>query len=163
VPTDLPSPLTTIGWREWVALPELGIRAIKAKIDTGARSSALHAFDIELFNRGERSIVRCLVHPWQANTEETVVVEAPLAGQRMVRNSGGIETLRPVIVTPVEILGRCWPIELTLVSRDCMGFRMLLGREAVRRRLIVDPGRSYLSGKRPAWVPRPPRRRKGTS
>jgi hypothetical protein len=163
VPTEPPTPLATIGWREWIALPELGIRAIKAKIDTGARSSALHAFDIELFNRGEQAMVRCRVHPWQGDTAETIFVEAPLAAQRTVRNSGGIETLRPVIITAVELLGQRWPIELTLTSRDCMGFRMLLGREAVRRRLLVDPGRSYLSGKRPAWVPRPPRRpRKGT-
>ena len=162
--TEPHSPLATVGWREWIALPELGILAIKAKIDTGARSSALHAFDIELFNRGEQTMVRCRVHPWQRNDEETVMVEAPLAGQRAVRNSGGIETLRPVIVTAVEILGQSWPIELTLTSRGYMGFRMLLGREAVRRRLLVDPGRSYLSGKRPAWVPRPPRRRrKGAS
>jgi hypothetical protein len=161
VRTQTDSPLATIGWREWLAVPELGIRAIKAKIDTGARSSALHAFDIELFERGDQRMVRFRVHPWQRNLEETVAAEAPLAEERLVRNSGGVETLRPVIVTHVELLGQQWPIELTLTPRDYMGFRMLLGREAVRRRFLVDPGRSYLSGKRPAWVPRPPRRRKG--
>ncbi|HWB13610.1 MAG TPA: RimK/LysX family protein [Pirellulales bacterium] len=161
--TQHPFPLPTVGWREWIALPELGVRAIKAKIDTGARSSALHAFDIELFNRGQQAMVRCRIHPWQGNTEETIAVEAPLADERSVRNSGGVLSLRPVIVTPVEILGQRWPIELTLTSRDYMGFRMLLGRQAVRRRLLVDPGRSYLAGKRPDWVPRPPRRRRGTA
>ena len=162
MPPELDSNLPTVGWREWLALPALGIPAVKAKIDTGARSSALHAFDIELFERDHQPMVRFRVHPWQQNNEEEIVAEAPLAGQRLVRNSGGIETLRPVITTDVELAGRRWPIELTLTSRDAMGFRMLLGREAVRRRFLVDPGRSYLAGKRPSWVPRPPRRRKGS-
>jgi hypothetical protein len=164
VQPETDSNLATIGWREWLALPELGVRAVKAKIDTGARSSALHAFEIEVFASGGQPMVRFRIHPWQRDTEETIMAEAPLVGERLVRNSGGIETLRPVIVTQVELLSRRWPIELTLTSRDYMGFRMLLGREAVRRRCLVDPGRSYLSGKRPAWVPRPPRRRrKGAS
>lgn len=153
--------LTAIGWREWLALPELGITAVKAKIDTGARSSALHAFDIELFERDNLSMVRFRVHPWQRDIATIVAAEAPLVGQRLVRNSGGIETLRPVIITPLELAGQRWPIELTLTARDTMGFRMLLGREAIRRRFLVDPGRSYLAGKRPAWAPRPPRRAKG--
>ncbi|HVA51349.1 MAG TPA: RimK/LysX family protein [Pirellulales bacterium] len=154
--------LPIIGWREWLALPDLGIRAVKAKVDTGARSSALHAFDIELFERDGRPMVRFRVHPWQGDQTETVAAEAPLAGERLVRNSGGIETVRPAIVTDLELAGRRWPIELTLTARDAMGFRMLLGREAVRQRFLVHPGRSYLTGKRPAGVPRPPRRRGGT-
>lgn len=153
------SDLATIGWREWLALPELGIGAVKAKVDSGARSSALHAFDIEFFQRGDQRMVRFQVHPWQRNTVETVAAEAPLAGERLVRNSGGIETLRPVIVTQLELLGERWPIELTLTARDLMGFRMLLGREGVRRRFLIDAARSYLAGKRPAWAPRPPRRK----
>jgi hypothetical protein len=156
---DLSSTLPLIGWREWLALPALGIGAVKAKVDTGARSSALHAFDIELFQRDEQPMVRFRVHPWQRTNESVIEAEAPLAGQRLVRNSGGSESLRPVIVAEVELAGRRWPIELTLTSRDAMGFRMLLGREAVRRRFLVDGGRSYLLGKRPAWVPRPPRRK----
>lgn len=159
---DPPSGLPILGWREWLALPELGIRAVKAKIDTGARSSALHAFNIELFEEHGRSMVRFRVHPWQRDLDETVTAEAPLAGERLVRNSGGVESLRPVIVTEVELAGARWPIELTLTSRDAMGFRMLLGREAVRQRFFVHPGRSYLLGKRPPGVPRPPRR-KGAS
>ena len=152
--------LPVLGWREWLALPQLCVRAVKAKVDTGARSSALHAFDIELFERQGVAMVRFRVHPWQRNLDETVVAEAPLAGERLVRNSGGVESLRPVIVTDVELAGTRWPIELTLTARDAMGFRMLLGREAVRRRFLIDPGHSYLLGKRPADVPRPPRRRK---
>lgn len=152
--------LPHIGWREWLALPSLGIRAIKAKIDTGARSSALHAFDIQLFERGANQMVRFRVHPWQRSGAGTIVAEAPLAGERLVRNSGGIETLRPVIIAEVELAGRRWPIEITLTARDAMGFRMLLGREAIRRRFMVDPGRSYLAGKRPVSAPQPPRRKR---
>lgn len=161
----MPSPsgaeLPPIGWREWLALPSLGILAIKAKIDTGARSSALHAFDIEIFQRETKPMVRFRVHPWQRSDEGMIVAEAPLAGQRFVRNSGGVQTLRPVIITEVELAGRRWPIEVTLTARDAMGFRMLLGREAIRRRFWVDPGRSYLAGRRPAWAPPP--RRKGSA
>lgn len=157
------SSLPTIGWREWLALPDLGIAAIKAKVDTGARSSALHAFDFEPFGRGGRTMVRFRVHPWQHNIERTVDAEAEIIGQRLVRNSGGIETLRPVIVTTARLFGQCWPIEVTLVARDAMGFRLLLGREAVRRRFLVDPSRSYLAGKRPPDVPRPPRRQQRKS
>lgn len=161
----MPSPsgaeLPPIGWREWLALPSVGILAIKAKIDTGARSSALHAFDIEMFQRETKPMVRFRVHPWQRSDEGMIVAEAPLAGQRFVRNSGGVQTLRPVIITEVELAGRRWPIEVTLTARDAMGFRMLLGREAIRRRFWVDPGRSYLAGRRPAWAPPP--RRKGSA
>ncbi len=150
--------LPTIGWREWLALPDLGIAGIKAKVDTGARSSALHAFGIEPFDRGGRAMVRFRVHPWQHNTEQTVAAEAELIGHRLVRNSGGTETLRPVIVTSARLFDECWPIEITLIARDAMGFRLLLGREAVRRRFLVDASRSFLAGKRPPGVPRTPRR-----
>lgn len=149
--------LPPIGWREWLALPGLGVRAIKAKVDTGARSSALHAFDIEVFQHGAQSIVRFAVHPWQRTDDGVVVVESPLVGRRLVRNSGGIETLRPVIIADVELAGTRWPIEITLTARDAMGFRMLLGRQAIRRRFVVDPGRSYLAGNLPAWTPSSPR------
>ncbi|HJT33206.1 MAG TPA: RimK/LysX family protein [Pirellulales bacterium] len=150
--------LPTIGWREWLALPDLHIGAVKAKVDTGARSSALHAFDIEPFERDGRPMVRFSVHPWQHNSSHSVAAEAELIGQRLVRNSGGLETLRPVIVTSARLFGECWPIEVTLIGRDAMGFRLLLGREAVRRRFLVDASRSFLAGKRPAGVPRTPRR-----
>ena len=139
--------LAAVGWREWVSLPELGIDRIKAKIDTGARSSALHAFEIERFERNGTPWVRFSVHPEQ-HGGPTVVAEAELIDERRVRNPGGRTELRPVIRTPVELMGKLWPIELTLTPRWGMGFRMLLGRRAVRRRFLVNPGRSILSDKR---------------
>jgi len=140
-----------IGWREWVALPDLGVPHIKAKIDTGARTSALHAFDITIVLRGRRRVVRFTVHPFQRDSRTTVHAEAELVDEREIRSSTGTVTRRPVIETELEILGERHPIELTLVGRDEMGFRMLLGREAMRRRFLVDPGRSYVGGK-PAAV-----------
>jgi len=139
--------LPTIGWREWLALPELGVEAIKAKIDTGARTSAIHAVDVERFRRGGESMVRFAVHPRQRTIKGTVEVEMPLLERRKVRSSTGHESLRPVILCEAELMGVRWPIEMTLVARDEMGFRMLLGRQALRRRFLVDPGRSYLGGK----------------
>ncbi len=144
-----PDKLVVLGWREWVALPELGISRIKAKIDTGARSSSLHAFDLRTLERRGRTFVRFKVHPLQRNARETVESEAEVLEFRRVRSSSGHATNRPVIVTELELLGRRWPIELTLANRDEMGFRMLLGREAVRGRGLVDPGRSFYGG-RPA-------------
>jgi len=140
-------PLPTIGWREWISLPSLGVSSIKAKIDTGARSSALHAFDLEYFEQDGQRMVRFNIHPLQRNAKSTVPATAPLLEFRKVKSSGGHETRRPVILTPVQALGRQFEIELTLASRDTMGFRMLLGRQAVRGRFLVDPGHSYLGGR----------------
>jgi hypothetical protein len=139
--------LPVIGWREWVALPELNIRAIKAKVDTGAASSSLHAIDVHEFNRGGKKMVAFRVHPLQRNARAFIESEAELLEYRHVKSSGGHQTLRPVIVTTVELLGIKCPIELTLASRDTMGFRMLLGREALARRFVVDSGRSFQGGK----------------
>lgn len=136
--------LLTIGWREWISLPQLGIGQIKAKIDTGARSSALHAFEIETFEVDGKSKVRFKVHPKQRNTILTVAAEAEIIDEREVRNSGGKAELRPVILTDVELMGQKWAIELTLTNRELMGFRMLLGRQAVRRQFVIDAGKSYL-------------------
>ena len=136
--------LPIIGWREQLALPDLGIREVKAKIDTGARSSALHAFDVETFNSNGKRMVRFKVHPYQRDAHRTVTAEAELLDQRQVRNSGGQTQVRPVIETTVDLNGDRWSIELTLTNRDVMGFRMLLGRQAVRRRFLVDAGRSFL-------------------
>lgn len=151
-----------IGWREWVALPDLGVAAIKAKVDTGARSSSLHAFDLERFDRGGHPWVRFSIHPIQRDWRTTVDVEVPLLEERQVRNpgGGGREEIRPVIRTTLELMGQSWPIELTLTRRDRMGFRMLLGRSAVRGHFTVDPGRSFLAGK-PARTRAPKRTRKG--
>jgi hypothetical protein len=138
--------LPTIGWREWVSLPELGIEKIKVKIDTGARSSAIHAFEIEPFSDQGKHFVRFKVHPYQRDSIHTVVTESALFDERQVRNSGGHTELRLTILTPVAIGGYQWPIELTLTNRDVMGFRMLLGRQALRNRFLVNPGQSFLLG-----------------
>jgi hypothetical protein len=135
--------LPIIGWREWLDLPELGIKTIKAKIDTGARSSALHALHVEAFERDRQNMVRFQVRPKQRNND-TISTEAELLEWRQVRNSGGQTQLRPVIRTTVKLGSQQWAIELTLTNRDVMGFRMLLGREALRKRFLVNPGRSYL-------------------
>jgi hypothetical protein len=133
-----------IGWREWVSLPDLGITRIKTKVDTGARSSCLHAFDIDKISKGGRPVLRFSVHPMQREATVTIRCEAELCDQRWIRSSNGKRERRPVIRTGLYFNGEVWLIDLTLTSRDVMGFRMLLGREAVRRRFLVDPGRSYL-------------------
>jgi hypothetical protein len=133
-----------IGWREWLILPDLGISAIKAKIDTGARSSALHAIHIQPFDREGRTWLRFQVHPVQRDSDRTITAEAPLLEERLVRNSGGHAERRPVIQTHVVLNGDRWPIDLTLTNRDVMGFRMLLGRQAVHSRFWIDPSRSFL-------------------
>ena len=141
------SNLPVIGWREWVGLPDLGIKAIKAKVDTGARSSSLHAFDLEEFERDDEKWVRFKIHPVQRKNEKVVEAEAKVLEYRSVRSSSGNAAMRPVIVSNVTLLGLSWPVELTLANRDEMGFRMLLGREAFRRRFVVDAGKSYYGGK----------------
>lgn len=138
---------TPVGWREWVSLPDWGVPAIKAKIDTGARTSALHAFDFETFERDGVAMARFAIHPWQESSSDVVVVETPLLERRQVRSSSGAAKVRPVVLTTMGLAGRSHPIEVTLSRRDEMGFRMLIGRQALRRRFLVDPGRSYLGGK----------------
>ena len=137
-----------LGWREWVALPALGIDRIKAKIVTGARTSALHAFELDIFSRDGVEWVRFAMHPQQRREDIVVWCEAPIADKRVVRDSGGHEEERFVIETDVRIGDRTWPIDVTLTARDNMGFRMLVGRTAIRRKFLVDPGRSYLTGKK---------------
>jgi hypothetical protein len=142
-------PLPDLGWREWVGLPELGVEAIKVKVDTGARTSSLHAFDLEEFVRDDAEWVRFDIHPRQRRATPSVRVELPIADRRLVRNSGGKAQMRPVVRTEVRLGAHRWPIEITLTRRDAMGFRMLLGREAIRGRFMVDPGRSYRFGRPP--------------
>ncbi len=137
-----------IGWREWVAFPEMGVGSIKAKVDTGARTSSLHAFDLEEVERDGIVRIRFLVHPEQRSSKPAIAVELPLLSHRRVRDSGGRAEIRPVVETPIELLGQKWTIELTLTRRDSMGFRMLLGRQAIRHRFVVDPGGSFFGGKR---------------
>lgn len=144
---ESPTPIQIIGWREWLAIPGLGINAIKAKVDTGARSSALHAFKIRQFERDGEAWVRFQVHPAQRTTRNAVSCEARVHDQRVVRSSAGHEQRRFVIRQEIELMGARFFIDLTLTNRDAMGFRMLLGREAVRGRFLVDPARSFLCGR----------------
>ena len=146
-----------IGWREWVGLPDFRVDAIKAKIDTGARTSALHAYRIEPFRRGGVLWLRFELHPLQRSERTKVTCEARAIDERTVRNSGGGVERRYIIKTLLKLGGRSWPIELALANRDQMGFRMLLGRSALEGRALIEPGRSYLLGAR---VPKPRRRRK---
>jgi hypothetical protein len=157
------NPKPVIGWREWLALSSLGIPAIKAKVDTGARSSALHAFDVEIFSREGREMVRFKVHPFQRDTTRTVECVAELYDRRTVRSSAGHESTRPVILAQIELGGEQWVIELTLTRRDAMGFRMLLGRQAIRRRFRIEPGRSYLVSRAQADALKQSRRGKPTT
>jgi hypothetical protein len=133
-----------IGWREWVRLPDLGVDWMKAKVDTGARSSTLHAWDIAVDE--EARTVRFAVHPLQDDDAIVVDAIAPLIEHRDVRSSNGETERRPIIATDVVVRGARFSIELSLSRRDEMGFRMLLGRSAIRRRFHVDPGRSFLGG-----------------
>ena len=137
-----------IGWREWLCLPDLGVESIKAKVDTGARTSSLHAFGLQEIERDGVIWVRFMIHPEQKTSHPTIQAELPLLARRRVRDSGGKTELRPVVETTAELLGQRWPIELTLTQRDSMGFRMLLGRQAIRRRFVVDSGGSFYGGKR---------------
>ncbi|MDX1454480.1 MAG: ATP-dependent zinc protease [Gammaproteobacteria bacterium] len=135
-----------VGWREWLALPELGIDRIKAKIDTGARTSALHAFDLEFLPpRDGKDWVRFGMHPVQGDTDTVLYCEAEVIDRRQVTDSGGHQEERPVIKTLLKLGDDEWPIELTLTGRDNMRFRMLLGRTAMRGRLNVRPDKSFMT------------------
>ena len=138
--------MNTVGWREWIALPEWGIGAIKAKIDTGARTSAIHADDIELFEREGVSWVRFLIRPWQRSDADAVLVEAQRIDHRTITSSSGTRSDRPVVLAPIVLGGRAIDAEITLTSRDEMGFRMLIGREALAQGFTVDSTASYLGG-----------------
>ena len=160
-PLDERPSAIVIGWREWVALPDLGVASIKAKVDTGARTSSLHALDVETFSRRGKDWVRFKVYPQQRKSVVELTVEAEVLEYRTVTSSGGHATKRPVILTTVEVVGERRSIELTLASRATMGFRMLLGREAVRGRFLVDPGKSYYGGKPSKPKPKKAKRKRG--
>lgn len=140
---------TLTGWREWVSLPDAGVDWIKAKIDTGARTSSLHAFDIEEFDREGEAWVRFRVNPWQDTDADATIVECPVHDRRAVRSSSGHAQQRLVVLLAIRLVDRTVVSEVTLSNRDEMGFRMLIGREALRRGYIVDPARSFLGGRAP--------------
>lgn len=132
-----------VGWREWVSLPEIGLFWVKAKIDTGARTSALHASSLEEFQRDQQRWVRFIMHPLQNCQSPELVCEAIVKDVRDITDSGGHSEKRYVIETPLCLGSETWPIEITLTNRETMKFRMLLGRTAMGGRLIVDPESSY--------------------
>jgi len=137
------------GWREWVGLPDLDVEWIKAKIDTGARTSSLHAFDVREFDRDGQDWVRFKVKPWQDSQEDAVVVERPVHDRRAVRSSSGHAQQRIVVKLRIRLVDHEVVAEVTLSNRDEMGFRMLIGREALRRGYTVDPARSFLGERAP--------------
>ena len=146
--------LLTFGWREWVSLPDLGIAMIKAKIDTGARTSALHAFEVRPYSEDGRDRVEFRMHPLQKDNETVVTCVADVLDIRTVTDSGGHKEERFAIRTMLSIGAHSWSIDATLTSRDDMLFRMLLGRTAIKGHAHVNPARSYIVGKK--------RRQKGT-
>jgi len=135
-----------VGWREWMSLPELNIDRIKVKIDTGARTSSLHAFFVEPFVESGIEMVRFGVHPFQKRSDIEVICQYPIKYYREVSDSGGHKEMRYVIETNVRLGEMIWPIEMTLTNRDSMKFRMLLGRTAMRS-FAVLPDKSYLFGR----------------
>ena len=145
---------TLAGWREWVQLPDIGIPWIKAKLDTGARTSSIHAYDIEVFDRDGADWVRYRVRPWQESTLDEVVVESPVHDRRRVRSSSGHVQHRYVVTMRVMLVGREVEAEVTLSNRDQMGFRMLIGREALRHGFVVSSGQSFLGGRAPRMMRR---------
>lgn len=136
-----------LGWREWCALPELGIPAIKAKVDTGAKTSVLHTFRIEPFSRNGEAFVRFQVHPLQRNEELILECIARVKDERMVSDSGGHREMRYIIETQLLIGDKSRRIEMSLTNRDTMRFRMLLGRKAMEEHAVVNPSASYINGR----------------
>ena len=140
--------LPHIGWREWLSFPDLGIPGIKAKIDTGARTSALHTHDFEIYESGGETRVRFHLHPLRNREDIELECDSLVTGVREVKDSGGHIEQRPFIRTAARLGGHDWEIELSLTNREKMRFRMLLGRTAIRGNFAVDPGRSCLASKR---------------
>lgn len=136
-----------VGWREWIRLPSLGVPWIKAKIDTGARTSSLHAFDLRPYETDDGHRVRFSIHPWQATAADGVVVDLRVHDERSVRSSSGHTETRYVVLVPLVLAGREVVAEVTLTDRDEMGFRMLVGREALVQGFLVDPSVSYAGGR----------------
>jgi len=167
--TEISHSSTIAGWREWVSLPALGVPWIKAKLDTGARSSSLHAFDVEEIPAGPAAgssggadaaaeaplgRVRFGVRPWQESDDDAVVVELPVHDRRQVRSSSGHTEERIVVLMDVVLQGRTVTAEVTLTNRDEMGFRMLIGREALRQGFVVDSAQSFIGGRAPRGIRR---------
>ncbi|NPD04403.1 hypothetical protein HN031_06840 [Nocardioides sp. zg-1308] len=136
-----------VGWREWVGLPQADLPWVKAKIDTGARSSSIHAFDLEAFEADGREWVRFSIHPWQRSDEDRTELTVPVLDRREVRSSNGQVEQRYAVAMDVVLAGRPLTTVMTLSNRDEMGFRMLIGREALERGFLVDASLSYAGGR----------------
>lgn len=128
-------------------MPSIGVPWVKAKLDTGARSSSLHAFDLEELEQGGQPWVRFSIHPWQRSAEDSTVVTCPVHDVRPVRSSSGHVEERVVVLMDLVLVGRTITAQVSLSNRDEMGFRMLVGREALRQGVVVDSSRSYLGGR----------------
>ena len=157
---DEPKDPMRVGWREWLCLPQLAIPAIKAKIDTGARTSAIHAFQIRPFTDGGVPWVSFVLRPRQRLRNPSIECTAPIVDERKIRSSSGDQERRFVIEAEACLGEYSWPIELSLTNRDELGFRMLIGREAIRRNFLVNPDRSYLIGRSFADIVTTPNRKK---
>ena len=140
------SPYTVIGSQEWCAFPELKTPAVRARIDSGAQTSSIHASDIQPFRKDGEDWVRFEIHPVQESPKVIIKNEAKVVTVRKVKNTGGTSESRYVIKTPMKIGNDTYDIELTLANRDAMGFRMLLGREAMINRFLVNPAEIYTLG-----------------
>ena len=152
---------TLAGWREWVRLPDIGVPWIKAKLDTGARTSSLHAYQIKPFEKDGEDWVRFRIRPWQESTDDELVVELPVHDRRRIKSSTGHVQTRYVVKTRIELMGRTVTGEVTLTNRDEMGFRMLIGRQVLKRGFLVDVRSSFLGGRAPREVRRRNRGRTG--
>jgi hypothetical protein len=136
-----------IGWREWVALPEFGVGRIKAKIDTGAKTSAIHAYRIQELEQDGASYAEFYLHPMQNRNKPEIFCIAPIVDKRLIKSSNGVAQERLIVRTTLEMGERSWEIDLSLTNRDDMGFRLLIGRDALRKNIVIRPGRSFLTGK----------------
>jgi ribosomal protein S6--L-glutamate ligase len=134
-----------IGWREWASLPELSIPLIKVKVDTGAKTSALHAYDLKIVKSDEKEFAEFVIHPIQSNDKLCISCVAEIVGMKTIKSSNGHKQIRPVVRTPIKIGDHIWDIEITLTNRDIMHHRMLLGRTAMQN-LLINPSKSYCQG-----------------
>jgi hypothetical protein len=142
----LKSPPSVVGWREWASFPDFGVKRIKAKIDTGAKTSALHAYKLETFTRGDGHFVHFAIHPIQRKARPEIACTAEVIARRRIKSSNGASEERLIIRARVKLGQRVIPIDLSLANRDAMGFRLLLGRDALKNSFVIDPARSYLQG-----------------
>ncbi len=138
--------LPLIGWREWAALPDLGVVRIGAKIDTGAKSSAIHASKIKEFETDGVRHVEFWLQTLQGEKNREIFCHAPIADKRLIKSSNGQEEQRVVIETDICLGKRRWKIDISLTNRDLMEFPLLIGRDALCGKFMIDPGASYLLG-----------------